>query len=163
MEKSARDQRLQASVIDRLLADDMDSPGEPRARPAWSLEQQKAAVRRDLEWLLNSRPVVADVPEGPVQLRRSLLTYGLHDVASLNLNSSAAQERLRRDVAAAIARFEPRLTKVKVTLMPLSALDRSIRLRIDALLRVEPVPEPVCFDSVFSLDDRIFAIGDGPA
>ena len=47
-----------------------------------------------------------------------------------------------------ISRFEPRLTRVRVTMRDSGApLDRQLRLRIDAVLLVDPVPEPVSFDS----------------
>jgi type VI secretion system protein ImpF len=157
MPQPAPFQQLRPSVLDRLI-DDTGSAREPHESPAWSVDRAKAAVKRDLEWLLNSRQVVANLPEDPGQLARSVLTYGQRELVSLGLNDPAEQARLRRDLVEAIARFEPRLTRVQVTLASVSALDRSIRFRIDALLRVEPAPEPVSFDSVFRLDNRVFVI-----
>ena len=158
MSQAGSNPRLQPSVLDRLIDDNPARSWESPAIPSWSVERAKAAVKRDLEWLLNSRQVVAELPGDLGQLGRSVLTYGQRELVSLGLNDSAEQARLRRDIIEAIARFEPRLTKVQVTLASVSALDRSIRFRIDALLRVEPAPEPVSFDSVFRLDNRVFVI-----
>ncbi len=48
-----------------------------------------------------------------------------------------------------IRQFEPRLTKVTVALLDPGAepVDRTLRFRIEGLLRVDPAPEPVAFDS----------------
>ena len=51
----------------------------------------------------------------------------------------------------AIRVFEPRLEDPVVTLEPLDGIERVMRFRIDARLKVEPAPEPVTFDTVLQL------------
>src|SRR5437764_5068 len=102
MTKPAGNQRLQPSVLDRL-SDDVPTPSwESPAIPSWSVDRAKAAVKRDLGWLLNSRQVVAELPEDLGQLGRSVLTYGQRELVSLGLNDPAEQARLRRDLVEAI-------------------------------------------------------------
>ena len=58
---------------------------------------------------------------------------------------------VQRDIpssAHAIEFFEPRLAQVKVVFGDqANSADRALRFRIDALLKVEPAPEPVVFDT----------------
>jgi type VI secretion system protein ImpF len=153
--------KLHPSVLDRLI-DDAPRGGPSAAEaPSWSVDRAKAAVKRDLEWLLNSRQVVADLPSPADQLDRSLLTYGLPDLAPAGMSNPAEQERLRRAILTAVARFEPRLARVEVLFEPVREIDRSIGFRINGLLRVEPEPEPVVFDSRVRLDTKSFVVRDG--
>jgi type VI secretion system protein ImpF len=48
--------------------------------------------------------------------------------------------------------FEPRLANVRLVLIetPDSA-KKDVRLRIEAMLRMDPVPEPISFDTVIEL------------
>src|SRR4051812_13360373 len=150
MPTPASRRKLLPSVLDRLLGDD----------GAWSVESAKLAVKRDLEWLLNSRRVVAGLPAGPRPLGKSTGAYGLPDLATFRGGSAGDQEHLRLTIQESIRRFEPRLSRVRVTLDSGPASDRAIRFRIDALLRVEPEPEPVAFGSVLRLDDQSFEVRD---
>ena len=48
-----------------------------------------------------------------------------------------------------IRRFEPRLSRIRVTLTDgQNTLESVLRLRIEALLRIEPAPEPIAFDTL---------------
>jgi type VI secretion system protein ImpF len=158
MARPEADQRLLPSVLDRLIDERPNTAQEPPEAAARSLAQLKESVKRDLEWLLNSRQVLADLPDELRQLDRSLLTYGLPDFTSSSLSNTNDQDLLRRSVEDAIRRFEPRFSRVTVALEPPRALDRSVRFRIDALLRVEPEPQPISFDSVLQLNTKTFVI-----
>jgi type VI secretion system protein ImpF len=81
-------------------------------------------------------------------LLRSPLGYGIPDATSGSFAMDDAREELAREVEAVIRRFEPRLTNVSVTLRPSNELDRTLRLRVTALLRTDPVPEPISFDTM---------------
>ena len=48
-----------------------------------------------------------------------------------------------------IRRFEPRLLTVRVTLREsTNEMDRTLRLKVDAVLRTDPIPEPISFETV---------------
>jgi type VI secretion system protein ImpF len=158
MARPEADQKLVPSVLDRLIDERPSSAQEPPEAAARSLLQLKESVKRDLEWLLNSRQVLADLPDELRQLDRSLLTYGLPDFTSSSLSNTNDQDLLRRSVEDVIRRFEPRLSRVTVALETPRMLDRSVRFRIDALLRVEPEPQPITFDSVLQLNTKTFVI-----
>jgi len=163
--KTAMDRPVQESVLDRLTdsplrADDL-GPRTPGlgARPAWhaatardqSMEALRDAVRRDLEWLLNTRRTPATAPEGLVEVTRSVYHYGLPDATTLNPASPRDRELLLRRVEETISLFEPRLADVRVTVSPggPTAVDsREVRFLIEGMLRVDPAPERVAFDTV---------------
>lgn len=158
MSRTDNEVRITPSVLDRLLDDRPEQKAEAPASRQTSLRILKQAVKRDLEWLLNTRANATDVPEGLPEVNRSLATFGLPDFSSWNVRGGRDQEDLRRTIEDVVARFEPRLEGVQVTLETMSEVDRTVRFRIDARLRVEPAPEPVTFDSVLQLGNREFVL-----
>jgi type VI secretion system protein ImpF len=106
-------------------------------------------VRRDLENLLNTRQRALSWPKNLQELDCSLVSYGIPDFAAINLGSAEGRDEVRRVLELTIRRNEPRFQNIKITLLDnVEPLDRVLRFRIEALLRVEPTPEPVTFDSV---------------
>jgi type VI secretion system protein ImpF len=155
------EQPLVPSVLDRLVDFEPKISTEPPASRSRSLVQVKDAVKRDLEWLLNSKQTLGALTGLP-HLDASAWSYGLADLSASSLTSAVDRERLRLAIEAAIRRFEPRLEGVEVTPVEARASDRSIRFRIDAMLRVDPAPEPVTFDSMLQLTTKAFHVrGDG--
>jgi len=149
---------LRPSILDRLIDREPRVSSEPAPERSQHLATIKEAVKRDLEWLLNSRRLVADRPAELSHLSQSLLTFGMPDLGSSTLNNAHDQDRVRREVEQSIARFDPRLSQVRVTLVESRDVDRTLRFRIDAILQVEPSPEPVTFDSVFQVSRRAFVV-----
>jgi len=142
--------RVRLPLLDRLIDADPDAPRDPPLTSAYALDILRAAVRRDLEALLNARrrrlPTPPELPELPA----SPLGYGVPDPTAGSFTQEDRRVALAREVEAAIRRFEPRLSHVSVQLQKLDRelLDRSLRVRIDAILRTDPVPEQVSFETV---------------
>ncbi|MCB8881041.1 type VI secretion system baseplate subunit TssE [Acidisoma cellulosilytica] len=135
-----------ASVLDRLLGEDDADPMADR------LDSLRDAVRRDLESLLNAHRPWRNVPAHLHQLRLSSFAFGLPDFTSGALNQPEPREFLRRDVENTIRRMEPRLTQVLVYLADEPDRLRSfLRLRIEAMLRVEPIVTRIAFDSIIDV------------
>ncbi len=137
--------RIVPSLLDRLLDPDPKNPRPPGAH-AETLRELRAAVLRDLENLLNSRNSYADLPPSFVEAGQSVLTYGLPDLTTLS--SRGDERRLRQAIDNAIRTFEPRLVNVSTTILPVVPTDRTLRIRVDARLQLEPHSEPVSFDIV---------------
>jgi type VI secretion system protein ImpF len=55
MPPNSREARPQLSVLDRLLDDEPKKREEVQPTAAQTVRQLKDALRRDLEWLLNTR------------------------------------------------------------------------------------------------------------
>jgi type VI secretion system protein ImpF len=153
------DQPLMPSVLDRLIDDD---PGvrieTPRARTQ-VLRELKLAVRRDLENLLNTRRRAVSIPPGYTELKSSLLTYGLADFSGSGPGGGKERDAFCRSIEAVIRQHEPRFLTVVVELVSVAdPTDRTLRFRIDAVLRADPVPEPVVFDSTMEPSTGTFAV-----
>ena len=150
--------RITPSVLDRLLDDRPEETREAPASRQTSLRLLKEAVRRDLEWLLNTRLSPGGAPEELPEVRRSLAAYGLPDFTTANVKSPEEQEQLRLTVEAAVRVFEPRLEAVEVFVDRVADMERAVRFRIEARLRVEPAPEPVVFDTMLQVASGEFRV-----
>ncbi|MEO5860147.1 MAG: type VI secretion system baseplate subunit TssE [Pyrinomonadaceae bacterium] len=137
---------LQPSVFDRLIDLEPQSTNEIGGN-RYSLNELRAAVRRDLEALLNTRKLVLDLPASS-ELQRSILTYGIPEVAMVNLADANEMVGLRKAIEDTIRLFEPRFLDVSVSIEPPGSTDRSLRFKIEARLDLNPEPEPLVFDSV---------------
>lgn len=119
----------------------------------------KTSVARDLEDLLNTRQeMLAEFPEEFAEVNKSLLVYGLPDFIDFNLLNPNDLNRLRRRLEDAIGNFEPRLQRVRVTMESPMQNDRTVRFRIEAMLRVDPTPEPVVFDTLLQLGRQEYSV-----
>ncbi|HVG39165.1 MAG TPA: type VI secretion system baseplate subunit TssE [Pyrinomonadaceae bacterium] len=143
--------RVTLSVLDRLIDFEPEISREPVASRAKNLRQLKQAVKRDLEWLLNTRQVVDGVPADLKELSNSLAAYGLPDFTTASADNLADQIKMRRSIEDVIRLFEPRLEDVSVSVEPARGLERVMHFRIDARLKVDPAPEPVTFDTMLQL------------
>lgn len=143
------DPNIQASLLDRLVDREPKEVREPVQYRFLSVAQAKEAIVRDLENLLNTRRQIFPPPLEYRQLRDSLFVYGLRDFSLENPQSPFVKQRLRQEIERLIARFEPRLKNVAVQIETAGKTGRNLRFRITALLVVEPVTEPVIFDTYY--------------
>jgi type VI secretion system protein ImpF len=136
-----RHDRLTPSLLDRLT-----DQGDKQHQ---SLAELRSSVRRDLEKLLNSRWRFVAAPDVPASLADSLVNYGLPDFTGGNLRAAQDPHAVYAAVEQAIARFELRLSNVRVRAVQKEpAVDRTLRFHIDATLEVEPWRERVRFNTV---------------
>lgn len=150
---------LLPSVLDRLLDAEPARSHDYHQSRAQTLAALRDGVRRDLEALLNSRRRCISPPEGAAELALSAVEFGLPDLLSADAAAESAREELRRSVEDAIRRFEPRFKTVSVKLVEnRAALERTLRLRIDALMYAEPAPEPVSYDSLLDPTSYSFSV-----
>lgn len=151
-------EKLQTSILDKLIDLEPRVSSEPNDRAGRNLAELKQALRRDLEWLLNSKRATLPALARPGPLADSVLGYGLPDISTLSLSNPHDRERLRRLIQEAIRRFEPRLEQVSVTLEEGRRDERSLHFRIDGVLDVDPQPEVVSFDSALHLHNKVIEV-----
>ena len=149
---------IQASVLDRLIDREPQISREPARDRLISFDEVKAAIVRDLESLLNTKALILQVPAALNHLNGSVFVYGLPDFTSHNPKSPSTRQQLRQDVQRAISKFEPRLQNVTVRIEQADREERNIRLKITGLLVVDPVAEPVTFDTYFDLNKGEYRI-----
>lgn len=159
MARSDIDRPVQQSLIDRLIDDDPFSNMEPPMSRSQSVRVYKNSIRRDLEWLLNSRRTPEEPPEDMENAAESVLYYGLPDVTSLSGDSTDDRVRLLRMIEDSIATYEPRLTSVSVSEAENpDSESRRVRFSIQATLRMDPSPELVYFDTILDLSSKEYEV-----
>lgn len=142
---------LRLPLLDRLLDDEPKVKSEGPMTRTVSLARLKTAVRRDLESLLNTRRTPDFIPEGSVEILRSVYYYGLPDITSMPANFLYEQTKLLQSIETAVKTFEPRLDGVRVSLVPVAGQSRMLRFVIDGMLRIDPLPEHVVYDASIEL------------
>lgn len=165
---------VRLSVLDRLVGQrpERGTPGSPvfgEADGRVPVGQFKEVLRRDIEWLLNTRRVTGpeaasdvrgpgssfgDVPGSPPgtwpESARSILAYGLPDLSGFSASSQDDKARLVRLFETVLRTFETRLEpdSVKATILPNpDDASHSMRVRITAVARMEDLREVVAFDT----------------
>lgn len=139
---------------------------DPATSRQLSVRALRSAVRRDIEWLLNTRSVAFPPPEELPEVRNSVYAYGLTDLSSFSGDDPEDRNRLLRSIEKTLAIFEPRLGSVKVSEMAVQAGKdmRQIRFVIQASLKLDPAPEQIVFDTVLDLASGQYGVrGDGGA
>ncbi len=142
---------VKLSLLDRLLDDEPKAKSEAPLTRGASLAKLKAAVRRDLENLLNTRRTPDFIPEGSVETLRSVYYYGLPDITSLPANFLYEQNQLLQSIERVVTTFEGRLDGVRVSLVPAAGMSRVMRFVIEGMLRIDPLPEHVVYDASLEL------------
>jgi type VI secretion system protein ImpF len=113
-----------------------------------AINRHKDSVKRDLEWLLNTRQVVDDrLPRYP-EVSQSVYAYGLPDITSINVGAVRDQNELLRRMEKCIEVFDKRLSKTEITLEPMVNLNRVLHFTISGLILMDPAPEEIMIDTV---------------
>ena len=149
---------LQPSVLDRLPAVHPDH-SQLNDAPLYELAQFKRPLARDLEALLNTRLMPAEVRDDDYPLARaSMLNYGIPDLSGISLLNPDDRELLREQLRRAIETHEPRLSRVRVNLDAPREMERHLRFRVDAVLRIHPHRPPVTFDATLQLSSNVYKV-----
>lgn len=152
MARSTTETLVTQSVLDRLTAVE-DWP----ATRSQSLRFYKDALKRDLEWLLNTRQPPLELSDYPMA-KASVINFGLPDISSLGLSSAADHRRLRIAIETCLSNFEPRLMDVRVTLQGTDTSDRKLRFHIEGNMKLDPAPEEISFDTVLELSSGEYKV-----
>lgn len=154
-------EKLQPSLLDRLTDDDRASRVEGRDKRVMSMKQLRAAVLRDLSWLLNTSaaPMRDEIHEFALA-SASVVNFGLPDATGMSasgLSLGEMETRIRR----AIERFEPRI--VSRTLEVSAGLDEStsrssshITFEISGEFCPLPMPEALFVKTEMDLETGSF-------
>ena len=158
---------VQQSLLDRLIDLSPQERSEPAVTWAQSVRELKRSVRRDLESLLNTRRTAKPATDALPELKASLYNYGLPDISSMSRDAHDSRTRLLRLVEDAISMYEPRLTNVRASLVEdpaASATRRDLHFVIHAVLRMDPNPEPVMFETTLDASSGEYQVtGDSGA
>ena len=147
-----------SSVWDRLIAPAPSSLAEWGPRQL-TLAQYKRTIARDLEALLNTRVAISaeELAIYPA-CRESIVNFGLADFAQLCLTSSTDRKKICDLLTAAIARHEPRLTKVRARLVEEAGIVNRLSFAISGELRAMADIDRVQFDIMLEPSSLQYAI-----
>ena len=152
--------KARASLIDRLV--DLRPRSQWEAQPLRTLsrEELKESVRRDLEWLLNTRTSFPGYLIDKKDL--TVIDYGIPDFGFYSPANPDHRELLTKRITRSISAFEPRLQKVRVTADSEMPDEKTLRITIDAVLGVESFREPVSFQTVLQSQAGTLEVHESP-
>ena len=138
-------ERLQPALLDRLTDEHPALSHDPDERRGMSKSQLRAAVLRDLGWLLNAvQPLLPREAEGHPLAAASVINYGMPPLSG-QLASKIDMPSLTQQLREAILRFEPRILEHSLEVMAVEdqfVLDAHnvIEFEIRGLLWAQPIP-----------------------
>lgn len=137
-------ERLQPSLLDRLTDEEPGKQVESRDKRVLTLQKLRAAVLRDVTWLLNTCNLETTDPLGEYPLvKHSVLNFGMHDLTGQTASGLDVGE-LERALRQAIMDFEPRLVrsslKVRAVVDPARMSHNALTFEIEGELWAQPLP-----------------------
>ena len=134
------------SLIDRLC----DIEPWPTSRKD-SIAMFKQSLKRDVEWLLNTRkPIVPHVDDYP-ETSASVLCYGLPEAKFFDSSSGKQTDSMLLALRQCVQEFEPRIENPQVSLVVSDPLTRSLRFQVEGVIRYEDMEEEIQLDTVLEL------------
>jgi type VI secretion system protein ImpF len=134
------------SLIDRLT----DREQWPETRAA-SISMYRDSLKRDVEWLLNTRQPVMPELESYPEVAASVFNFGLPDLHSFDGSAGKEENALTVALEKCIRTFEPRINQPRVYLSRTDLLSRSLRFHVEGQIVYENMEEEIKFDTVLEL------------
>jgi len=144
--RNKSDVLITQSLLDRLT--DLDQWPETRTA---SITMYRESLKRDVEWLLNTRQPVIPELEGYPATAASVLNFGLPDIHSFDGSAGKEQNALTVALEKCIRVFEPRISQPHVFLTRTDILSRSLRFHIEGQIVYENMNEEIKFDTTLEL------------
>jgi len=168
MAETPAQERLQPSLLDRLIDDAPTERKEGEDKRVLTRQALRQAVLRDLGWLFNATSLGLDrEDERHHHAAQSVINYGL-PMLSGQFTSSIQHVRMEQAVKQALLQFEPRILShtLEVELIMESVAIEShnqVGLQIRGMLWAQPVPLEFLLRSRIDLEEgRIEIEQQGP-
>jgi type VI secretion system protein ImpF len=163
MVETVAQERLQPSLLDRLIDDEPDKSLESGDKRVLTKQALRQAVLRDLAWLLNATgycPALSDKTHP--NANNSVINYGLPTMSG-QYSSSMQKAVMEQSLRQAILRFEPRIlpkTLEVEVILDSYVMDSHNRvgLVIRGMLWAQPVPLEFLLRSRIDLEDGRFTV-----
>lgn len=132
-----------APLFDRLIDDNPGTPGEPMPKIFLDADGVAASIEREVRTLLNTR---CPLTEAEIDYdARTVIDYGLIDLSGFFTADVQDQRRLSQHIARTIAAYEPRLSRVSVTVERLHKEVRALDVVIGGEMRIGEFVHPIAF------------------
>jgi type VI secretion system protein ImpF len=150
--------RLQPSLLDRLIDDDPGKQTEGVDKRVLTLSRLRECVLRDLNWLFNATQLLTDEErERYPEVAASVVNYGLPPFSGKTASSLNVEdmERLLRE---AILRYEPRLLAESVRVRARQRVrsenqHNTLAFEIECQIWAQPAPLSLLLQSDLDLED----------
>jgi type VI secretion system protein ImpF len=134
------------SLMDRLA----NAEDWPATRFA-SMRMYRETLKREVEWLLNTRQSPMPELEGYTQATSSVINYGLPDIHGFTGSAGREHNALTNSLLKTLRAFEPRIKDPQVFLVRSDTTSRSLRFHIEGRISFENMEEEIKFDTVLEL------------
>jgi len=164
MAELTQQERLQPSLLDRLMDDEPDITKESRSQRVLSIKQLREGVIRDLVWLLNTGNLdeVQDISQFK-EVSKSVVNFGTSSLTGYtltNLNVSRVEGIVRQ----AIIDFEPRINaetvKVNVIIDKEKMNIHAVQFEIEGELWAHPIPLHLYMKTEVDLESGSMSLAD---
>jgi type VI secretion system protein ImpF len=165
MAEPVAQERLQPSLLDRLVDDEPGSTVEANEKRTLTKHALRQAVLRDLAWLLNATGYAPALDEKQYpHFSRSVLNFGLPTMSgqyASSMERASMEQALRQTILNFEPRILPKTLEVEVV-MEGYAMDSHNRvgLMIRGMLWAQPVPLEFLMRSRIDLEEGRFIIED---
>ncbi len=155
-------ERLQPSLLDRLTDHAPEQRRESADQQTLTMQQLRAAVLRDLAWLLNTTNLATSVDLDAAPLAgRSTVNFGIPGFTGL-VRSSGKVASLEATIADAIRAFEPRIRpdglRVRARRPREDAPTPALVFEIEGELWAQPVPQQLFLETSIELETRLAVV-----
>jgi len=158
-------ERLQPCLLDRLTDLDPGNPNESRAERVMSSSRYRAAVKRDLVWLISTaNPNLGVSLEAFPHVATSVINYGMRSLCGM-VSASLEMPQIQQEMKAMIEAFEPRLDS---STLSISTIRRNygdptheLHFEVHADLWARPIPEEFFVRTMLDLETGDVGISDG--
>ena len=149
-------ERLQPSLLDRLIDNEPEKTQESREQRVFSLTRLRDAALRDLAWLLNTTNLAAGQDLGAYpQVASSVVNYGIPDLSGMTVSGTDVAV-LERALRQAILDFEPRILRqtlsVRLEINDSQMSHNAMTFLIEGELWAQPVPLRLYLKTEIDLD-----------
>ena len=135
-------ERLQPSLLDRLTDNEPGQVKETRDARVIDLTRLRNIIQRDLSWLLNTNNLDSMIDEEIYpNVARSVVNYGLREVSG-EYSTADRAELIRRSIARAIARYEPRIIEGSVD-VTLDSNEHDSNMSVALIIRADMWAQPL--------------------
>lgn len=156
MAERSSNEKLFPSLLDRLTDDHPDKVREARDQRTFSIHKLRAAVLRDLAWLMNTCDLESaqDLDDYP-EVKKSVINYGVPDMTGKTISGMDVAE-IQMAVRRAILEFEPRILAntlvIRGTKDSESPMHNALTFDIEGELWARPYPERLYLRSELDLE-----------
>ncbi len=156
MRRERDSEPLRASLLDRLSDDKPTAKRDASDRVYVSPEEHRAAVVRDLAWLLNTVSLLDDEEERLAPLAaESVLNFGVREMTGRTA-STVEPRKLERSLKKAILAFEPRFIastlKLRVVADEDASAHNAVVFQIEGRIEADPRPLHLALRSELDLE-----------